>query len=140
MTASVPAAFSTGRRSARYDGNNAAKARLGHTRISTSALTNTVRAVAAQAFGVPGMEVKAKVQDDGGRLGITLWVPIVLPTLLQAARHPEEVRGNGGNAFDRADTARSTVHDQVTRLTGSDVGRIDIRLTGIHPRRQEKVQ
>lgn len=140
MSVTGPGAVSTGRRVAKFDAGTVRNLRSGHTRISTGALSNTVQAVAAEAFGVPGADVKAKVHDDGGRLGITLWVSIVVPSLLAAARHPEEVRNGGGSVYDRADTARNTVSERVHRLTGSRVGRIDIRLTGIAQRRQKKVQ
>lgn len=141
-TASGPAAATIrgGRRAARNNIATGKNGRAGHTRISTTALVGTIRAVASEAFTVPAAQVKAKVRDDDGKLRISLSVPILVPSLLEAARHPEKVRTSGGTLYERSDAARAGIHGRVTRLTGSEVGRIDIALTGIHQPRREKVQ
>ena len=107
--------------------------RNGHTRVTKAALTHTTEAVVAEAFGVPRRDVKVSLADDDGALGITVSVPLPAPTFLAAARNPQSVRQGGGTFFERAETARSGIRETATRVTGSEVGRIDIRLTGIHP-------
>lgn len=111
----------------------AARGRTGHTRITKPALTHTVEAVAAAAFGVPRREVRVTLADDGGALGITVSVPLPAPSLLQAAQNPSAVDHGGGTVFDRAERARNGIRETAQQVTGSQVGRIDIRLTGIRP-------
>lgn len=117
----------------------AAMRRAGHTRITKSALTHTAEAVAAAAFGVPRREVRVALADDGGALGITVSVPLPAPSLLQAAQDPSVVDHGGGTVFDRADRARNGIRETAQQVTGSQVGRIDIRLTGIRPPAERKL-
>lgn len=117
----------------------AAAGRAGHTRITRSALTHTAEAVAAAAFGVPRREVRVALADDDGALGITVSVPLPAPSLLQAAQDPSAVERGGGTVFDRADRARNGIRETAQQVTGSQVGRIDIRLTKIHPPAERKL-
>ena len=107
--------------------------RAGHTRITRAALTHTTEAVAAAAFGIPRRDVRVSLADDGGALGVTVSVPLPAPTLLQAAGDPHSVQESGGTLFERAERARTGIRSTATEVTGSQVGRIDIRLTGISP-------
>ncbi|MBG0739054.1 hypothetical protein IV500_06530 [Paeniglutamicibacter antarcticus] len=116
------------------------RTRAGHTRITAGALIRTITAVTAEAFSIPVADVKASVGDDGGRLRIDLRLPIVLPSFTEAARRPDLVRAGGGTMYDRADAGRSAVAARVRELTGSAVGRIDIRLTGLRQEGQAKVR
>lgn len=117
----------------------AATGRAGHTRITQSALTHTAEAVAAAAFGVPRREVRIALADDGGALGITVSVALPAPSLLQAAQDPSGVEHCGGTVFDRADRARNAIREKAQQVTGSQVGRIDIRLTGIRAPAERKL-
>lgn len=116
----------------------AATGRTGHTRITKSALTHTAEAVAAAVFGVPRREVRVALADDGGSLGITVSVPLPAPSLLQVAQDPSLVEHSGGTVFDRAARARDGIRETAQQITGSQVGRIDIRLTGIRPPAERK--
>ncbi|MBG6180416.1 hypothetical protein [Arthrobacter sp. CAN_A1] len=107
--------------------------RAGHTRITKAALTHTTEAVAAAAFGIPRRDVRVSLADDGGALGVTVSVPLPAPTLLQAAGDPHSVQEGGGTLFERADRARTGIRKTAAEVTGSQVGRIDIKLTGISP-------
>lgn len=111
----------------------------GHTRVTKAALTHTTEVVVAEAFGVPRRDVRINLADDGGALGVTASVPIPAPTLRQAARNPQDVQRGGGTLFERAEKARSGIRASVARVTGSEVGRIDIRLTGMHPPAERKL-
>ncbi|NOJ59904.1 hypothetical protein [Arthrobacter sp. 260] len=118
---------------------SAAPGRTGHTRITKSALTHTAEAVAAATFGVPRSEVRVVLADDDGALGITVSVPLPAPILLQAAQDPSAVEHGGGTVFDRADRARNGIRETAQQVTGSQVGRINIRLTGIRPPAERKL-
>lgn len=113
--------------------------RDGRTRVTKAALTHTTEAVVAEVFGVPRRDVRVSLADDGGALGVTVSVPLPAPTLLQAARNPQAVQRGGGTLFERAEKARSKIRVTASRVTGSEVGRIDIRLTGIHPPAERKL-
>ncbi|MDQ6741091.1 MAG: hypothetical protein M3021_12230 [Actinomycetota bacterium] len=73
------------------EAGSAGGSRAGHNRISGGALIRTATAVPAEVFRVPADEVKAVVAD-GAALGLSLRVPIVVPTLVEAARDPGLVR------------------------------------------------
>ncbi|MET3922467.1 hypothetical protein ABIB26_003427 [Arthrobacter sp. UYEF20] len=112
----------------------------GHTRIAPNALTHTIGAVTAEAFTVPAGEVKVSLRDDAGRLAISVRVPVTVLPLAEAARHPEQVSAGGGTLYERAGAARATIAERLHRLTGADIGGIDIRLTAAHHPAQERVR
>ncbi|MET3176564.1 UNVERIFIED_ORG: hypothetical protein ABIB52_004439 [Arthrobacter sp. UYCu721] len=112
----------------------------GHTRIAANALTHTIGAVTAEAFKVPVAEVKVSLRDDAGRLAISVRVPVTVLPLADAARHPEQVSAGGGTLYERADAARATIAGRLHRLTGVDIGGIDLRLTAAHHPAQEGVR
>lgn len=98
--------------------------RAGHTRISPLALRHTVETITAQAFGVPASGVTARLDDDAGRLAVTVSVPLAVPSLL-------EPRGEAGlSVVQRSREARSTIINEGLAITGMTLGRVDIRLTG----------
>ncbi|RKR15538.1 hypothetical protein [Arthrobacter oryzae] len=105
--------------------------RAGHTRIAPAALRHTIETIAARAFGVPGANVAAVLEDDAGRLGATVSVHLALPPLLGRGRGPGPLRGvDGGTVFDLSRAARATIISRGLDLTGRTLGRVDIRLRG----------
>lgn len=98
--------------------------RAGHTRISPAALRHTVETIAAQAFGVPPTDVSARLDDDSGRLGVSVSVPLALPSLLEPGTEA------GRSLFDRSREARSAIISRALAITGRTLGRVDIRLGG----------
>lgn len=103
--------------------SRAAGNRAGHTRITQPALRRTVEAIAAQAFTVSSSKVAVELEDDAGKLGVRVSVQLALPPLL-GPRH------SSGTVFDRARTARAEITERGLQLTGMELGRVDIRLTG----------
>ncbi|GAA3709872.1 hypothetical protein GCM10022377_24410 [Zhihengliuella alba] len=93
----------------------------GHTRISTQALSGVARAIASDLFAVPPGRINVVLDDDLGRLAIGLNLPLPLH-----APGPQ-----GASVWDRAVLTRDEVRDRFTRLTGSEVSRIDVRVTGL---------
>lgn len=102
--------------------------RAGHTRVTPAALRHTVETIAARAFGVPGSNVTAVLEDDSGRLGATVSVQLALPSLLG----PREDSA-GGTVFERSRAAREDIITRGLDLTGRTLGRVNIRLTGAKP-------
>ena len=102
----------------------------GHNRISTQALTSTACAVAAEVLHVPVREVRASWFDDAGLLGLSLALPIAVPSLHRVAADPTAVTVFGGSVEDRVHRAKGEILERVTQLSGSRLSRVDIRVTG----------
>lgn len=106
--------------------------RPGHTRITSAALHHTLEAIAADAFRIPAGEVKARVNDEHGRLSVTVAVALAMPSLTDAARNPAVVPAAGGTLYERAEQARTDIIAGASRIAGATVARVDIRLTGLY--------
>jgi uncharacterized alkaline shock family protein YloU len=102
----------------------------GHNRISTQALTSLARAAAAEALGVEAHDVRADWSDDDGLLALSLVSPIRIPPLASVLRNPERVAIFGGSIRDRAVAAKSVILDRVMELSGAQLSRVDIRISG----------
>lgn len=102
----------------------------GHNRISTQALTSVARAAAAEALGVPPQDVRADWADDDGLLALSLVTPIAVPSLTAVLRDPARVAAFGGPIWDRAVAAKAEILRRVTELSGAQLSRVDIRISG----------
>ncbi|MGG5172255.1 hypothetical protein ACQR35_08770 [Pseudarthrobacter sp. J1738] len=107
-----------------------ASALAGHTRISSQALSSLARAAAASALGVPATEVRVTLNDDDGLLALAISAPINVPPLSAVLRDPSRVQTGGGSVLERARRAKEDIIKDVTRMSGSHVSRVDIRLSG----------
>jgi hypothetical protein len=105
---------------------------VGHNRISTQALTSLAQAAAAEALGVEPSDIRADWSDDDGLLALSIVAPISIPALSEVLRNPQRVLGFGGSIWDRAVAAKASVLETVTRLSGSQISRVDIRISGAH--------
>ena len=103
----------------------------GHNRISTQALTSLARAAAAEALGVPAHDVRADWSDDDGLLALSLVLPVRIPPLTTVLRDPGRVAGFGGSIRDRALAARPVILHRVAELSGAQLSRVDIRVSGV---------
>ena len=102
----------------------------GHNRINTQALTSLARAAAGEALGVAPQDVRADWTDDGGLLALSLVTPIAIPPLTAVLRDPARVPAFGGPIWDRAVAAKSQILRRVTELSGAQLSRVDIRISG----------
>ncbi|MCT9870448.1 hypothetical protein [Paenarthrobacter aurescens] len=112
----------------------------GHNRISTQALTSLARAAAAEALGVAPGDIRADWADDDGLLALSIVAPISIPALNEVLRNPQRVQGFGGSIWDRAVAAKASVLETLTRLSGSQLSRVDIRISGAHVSEGGRVQ
>ncbi|NQD86395.1 hypothetical protein HP499_01020 [Paenarthrobacter sp. CM16] len=112
----------------------------GHNRISTQALTSLARAAASETLGVEAGDIRADWADDDGLLALSIVAPISIPALTEVLRDPSRVQGFGGSIWDRAVAAKTTVLETVTRLSGSQVSRVDIRISGAQVTEGGRVQ
>jgi hypothetical protein len=97
--------------------------RAGHNRLTHTAIRKTVESVTANAFRVATGNVSATLDDDAGKLGVSVSVKLALPQLLKP-------RNGGGTVFEQAQSAREQIVARGREITGLDIGRVDIRLTG----------
>lgn len=111
-------------------GTVAGSTMAGHNRISTQALTSVARAAAAEALGVVPHDVRADWSDDDGLLALSLVLPIRIPSLTSVLRDPGRVAGFGGSIWERAVAAKSVILARVTELSGAQLSRVDIRISG----------
>jgi hypothetical protein len=95
----------------------------GRTTITARAVRRVVAAVTADALEVPATDVAVTLTDDAGALAVEARTPIRVPAL--AARDEA-----GGTLLERLTDAQTQVRDRVLDLTGSTVGRVDLRITG----------
>ena len=102
----------------------------GHNRISTQALTSLAKAAAAQALGVDAEDVRADWTDDDGLLALSLVSPISVPPLQSVVLDPARVGAFGGSIWERAVRAKESILAKVSELSGSQVSRVDIRVSG----------
>ena len=111
----------------------------GHNRISTQALTSVARAAAAEALDVPAQEVRAEWSDDEGLLALSLVMPLGIPPLTEVRRNPARVAVFGGSVWERAVAAKAEILHRVTDLTGAQLSRVDIRISGATVRQGGRV-
>ena len=102
----------------------------GHNRISTQALTSLAKAAAAQALGVDAQDVRADWADDDGLLALSLVAPISIPPLQSVVLDPARVDTAGGAIWERTVRAKESILAKVSELSGSQVSRVDIRVSG----------
>jgi len=106
--------------------------RTGHTRITGTALRHTIEAVTAEAFGVPRGNVSAQMDDDAGQLAAAVTVQLAVPPLL-GPRPDQPV-----SLFEKSRAARQAILDRAPQLTGMQLGRVDIRLSGAKTPREHQ--
>ena len=103
----------------------------GRTKITARAVRRVVTAVTADAMEVPTSAVSVDLDDLGGALGVVAKSPVRLTPL---------GRSTGGSSLvERLSTAQSTISERVLALTGSDVRRIDLRVTGAQLQQRRRV-
>ncbi|MEE2570179.1 hypothetical protein V1638_12330 [Pseudarthrobacter sp. J64] len=103
----------------------------GHNRISTQALSSLAKASAARALGVPAHDIRVDWTDDDGLLALSIVSPVQVPPLAVVARDPGRLRSFGGPILDRLVKAKSDILGSVTALSGAQLSRVDIRISGV---------
>ena len=102
----------------------------GHNRISTQALTSLAKAAAAQYLGVDAEDVRADWTDDDGMLALSLVTPISIPPLKAVVADAARVDAAGGSIRDRTVRAKARILATVAELSGAQLSRVDIRISG----------
>lgn len=87
----------------------------GAIRIAPRALQHAVRAAAAEAFGAPPAQVRAEVVERGRSLDLRVATP---------------VRLGETPVVEAAEAARRRLLEQAARITGAQLDRCELRITG----------
>jgi len=103
----------------------------GRTRITPRALDRIVSQVTSEELGVSVRSVGVELNDEGGSLTLSVRAPVRAEPLVRVVDDPSAVARNGGSIVDRAASARSSIRSRVRSLTGSDISRVMLRLTGV---------
>lgn len=106
-------------------------AHAGHNRISTQALTSVAKAAAGQVLAVAPAQVRVSWSDDAGSLALSVASAMGTPSLQEVRRNPARVAQSGGSVLARATAAKLQILTEVERLTGSQLSRVDVRISGL---------
>lgn len=103
----------------------------GRTRILPRALRQIVSMVTAESLGVLPNDVAVDLDDDHGMLLLNISTPIRVVSLAQVSREPAAVDLSGGTILARSQSSQTEIRRRVGELTGSDIGRVSVRLTSV---------
>lgn len=117
-----------------------AAALAGHTRVSTEALTSVAKFAASQVLLAPPAQVRVQWSDDAGALALSISSAMGAPSLPDLRRNPERLEQGGGTVLARATAAKAQILGEVERLTGSQLSRVDIRISGLVPSSNGRVR
>jgi hypothetical protein len=112
----------------------------GRTRIAGRALHRVVSAVTADALSVSAHDVDADLDDDAGRLSVSVRAPMSVPSLTRILDDPAALDRSGGSVVDRARRAQERIRTRVQQLTGSDIARVVVTVTGVRIREDRRVR
>ncbi|TIH33585.1 hypothetical protein D4765_14710 [Subtercola vilae] len=111
----------------------------GRTRITSRALNRVVTAVAADALGVEVRSVSVDLADEAGQLVVTVRSPLRVVSLTRVQDDLSLVARTSGTILERAAAAQQQIRRQAADLTGSEIARVVIRLTGVDIRTERRV-
>ncbi|MGD8169882.1 hypothetical protein ACEXOS_021935 [Herbiconiux sp. P16] len=114
--------------------------RPGRTRITSKALSRIVSAVTAEALDVTASRVGVELADQRGLLTLVVTTPIRVVSLDRVLRERGAVDRTGGSILDRTARAQETIRDRVGTLTGSAIGRVTVRVSGVDIQPGERVR
>jgi hypothetical protein len=112
----------------------------GRTKIAHRALNRVVSAVTADALGIDTKKVTVDLNDDGGSLSLTVSAPIRVPSLLRIENEPGVVDRQGGPLLERAKTAQEQIRTRVQQLTGNQVARVIVKISGVDIQEERRVK
>jgi uncharacterized alkaline shock family protein YloU len=118
----------------------AAAAGPGRTRITSRALDRVVSAVTADELGVGVTQVSVDLSDDGGALTLTVRAPINVVSLERSMADAGAIARAGGSVIDRAARAQENIRSRIQALTGSEISRVQLRLTNAVIKQERRVR
>jgi uncharacterized alkaline shock family protein YloU len=104
------------------------------------ALRQIVSMVTAESLGVPSGQVGVELGDDHGMLALTISTAVRVVPLSRITREPAVIARTGGTILARSAQSQIEIRRRVGELTGADVGRVTVRLTGIDVQQERRVR
>lgn len=98
----------------------------GITTVSARAIQTIVAATTGSRISVPNQLIKVSTHDDQGLLGIDISCPLDYDALDTIGQTPD------ASVFSLAGKARQDIVTRVSEIAGVKVGRVNLRLTGLH--------
>lgn len=95
----------------------------GRTSITPRALERVARGVAADHLGVEASRISVRLADSQGALAVAIAAP------LRSSQH--DGVGDVPGLVTRAEQARAAIARDITAISGSQVGSVALRVTGI---------
>lgn len=114
--------------------------RRGRTRVTPKALDRVVSAVAAEALGVDAGRVDVELADDVGALALVVSTPIRVASLRLVQSDRSGVHRAGGSILERTAQAHETIRDRVSAVTGSAIGQVTVRISGVSIQPEKRVR
>ena len=108
--------------------------------IVPRALRQLVGMVTAESLGVKPNEVTVELGDDHGRLAVTISTSIRVVSLQRVTREPALIARTGGTILARSAASQTEIRRRVSELTGADIGRVTVRLTGVNITAERRVR
>ena len=112
----------------------------GRTRIAPRALRQIVSRVTAESLGVHPNQVGVELGDDHGMLALTISTSIRVVALSRVTREPAVIARTGGTILARSATSQIEIRRRVGELTGADIGRVTVHLTGVDVTPERRVR
>lgn len=107
----------------------------GRTVLTDRALNSVCAQTAAVALGVARKDLKVAVGTATGGLALRIESPLPVPDLADAAAVEA-----GPDVLERVRRIQRAIHDRVSELTGREVSRVDVVVTGAAVTREKRVR
>ncbi|TDW29630.1 hypothetical protein [Cryobacterium psychrophilum] len=109
--------------------------RPGRTVVHDRVIQKVVEEVSAAALGVDRSKVTVRISPASGGIAVTVASPLPIPPLDDATA----VRATG-SVLDRLSATQASLRQQIERITGRDVTRVNITVTGAIVSEQRRVK
>ena len=104
----------------------------GRTVITSRAVRRVVSAVTAEALDAKSSDVSVELTDRDGGLTLVAKAPVRITPLGLPSRA-------SGTLLDRLTSAQTTIRERVRQLTGTEVERVDLQITGAELSQRRRV-
>lgn len=104
----------------------------GITTVSARAIQTIVAATTGERIRVPNELIKVSTHDDQGLLGIDISCPLDYRALDTIRQTPD------ASVFSLAGAARKDIVTRVSEIAGVQVGRVNLRLTGLYKHQERR--
>lgn len=107
----------------------------GRTVLADRALHAVCAQTAAVAIGVARRDIKVTVGSSGGALALRVEAPLPVPSLADSA-----AIAAGPDLLTRVRGIQNSIHDRVGEISGRDIARVDMIVTGATVKKERRVR